>query len=124
MNGKILIILLIVGVAALLLLVYFITRIKCPQCGSKKIEQVSKKFLRKETVYFKVQETIREYENNKNLFGGAATGMQCIKPPERVSVRERTLPGTRVYYRVGYRCKQCGKTFYRNEYVDKKPTVH
>lgn len=84
---------------------------------------VSKQFLREEVVYFKVKEQVKEYENTDRHWGSLASGMQYTKPPERVSVRERTLPGKRRYYRVEYRCRNCGKSFCQKEYEDEKPTI-
>ena len=116
-------VLIAVGILALYFLLIYLGKAKCPACNLRKAEVISQKFLREEVVYFKVKEQIKEYENTNTLWGNTASGMQYTKPPERVSVRERTLPGTRRYYRVEYRCRNCGEVFFREEYVDKKPIV-
>lgn len=116
-------VLIVLGLLALCILAVYLGKAKCPHCKSRKAKAVSRKFLREEVVYFKVKEQVKEYENTGHLRGNLASGMQYTKPPERVSIRERTLPGKRRYYLVEYQCKNCGKRFSREEYVDEKPTL-
>lgn len=116
-------VLIVLGVLALCILVVYLSKAECPHCRSRKVKAVSRKFLREEVVYFKVKEQIKEYKNMGHLWGNMAFGIQYTKPPERVAVRECTLPGKRHYYLVEYQCKNCGKRFSRKEYVDEKPTI-
>lgn len=122
-NGIFWIVIVAVGLLMLYILLLYLGGAKCPSCKSRKADAVSRKFLREEVVYFKVKEQIKEYENPNRLWGNMTEGIQYTKPPERVSFRERTLPGKRKYYRVEYRCNNCGERFFRKEYVDEKPLV-
>lgn len=118
------VILIVVGVIALYILSAYLKIAKCPNCKARKVREISRKLLREETVYFRVKEQGKEYENPDQLRTRTALeGMQYIKAPNRVSVRERLLPGKRIYYRVEYRCQNCGESFSREEYVDEKPIV-
>lgn len=114
---------LVAGAFALYLLMVYLGGPRCPSCRLRKAEVISQKFLREEVVYFKVKEQIKEYENSSRLWPNMAKGIQYSKPPEKITVREQMLPGKRKYYRVEYRCNNCGERFSREEYVDEKPLV-
>lgn len=111
----------IILIALIFISVWWFNRVKCPNCHKRKSERVSEKKLRTETIYFKETETIKEYENTS----GSLTGYSATHTsrPNRVSTREITIPGERIWYQVEYKCKNCGNTFARKEYVDKKPTI-
>lgn len=95
-------------------------RPKCPNCKKRNAITISSKKLRTETVYFKEKEMIREYDNTqKSLMGRTAT----LKAPDRVSTREVIIPGERTWYQVQYKCNSCGKPFFRQEHVDKRPPI-
>lgn len=101
----------------------YLSKPKCPKCKNRNADFVKKEFIREETVYFKDEETIKEYSNPDGAVTPVGLGAQTIKPPERIITKEVKIPGTRKWYRVIYRCKICGEQFSQKEYKDEKPTI-
>lgn len=108
-------------------LIVHLSKIKCPECKKRKVTEISCEELRSEEILFKEKEIIREYKNTGNFRTNA--GMRVVTnpylnhPPERVTTRMVNVPGKRIWYLVGYKCNCCGKIFYRQKHIDKKPIV-
>ena len=103
-----------------------LNKAKCPDCKKRNVTAISLKMLRAEEIFFKEKETIKDFNNTRKYRTDVmlrGTTDQYLNPPEKVTVREVMIPGKRTWYKVDYKCNHCGKTFYREEYRDEKPTV-
>ncbi len=97
--------------------IWWFGKTKCPDCRKRKCENIFKKKLKTETIYFKEKEIIQNY---KNTTGHFPTPTQ---PPNTFSTRMVLIPGERIWYLVKYKCNNCGKVFFRKEYIDKRPII-
>ena len=116
---------LLICILAAFLNAYF-KRAQCPVCRKRNAVCVSQKKLREENIYFKEKKTIKEYKNiykSRTDFGMKTATDQFFNPPEKLIVRDVMIPGKRIWYKIKYKCNNCGNTFYNQVYEDKKPTV-
>lgn len=121
-----LIIAVILAVIFIIVLMIHFSKAKCTHCKKRKATQISSEIIRTEEIFFKEKELIKEY-NNKSKFrtnvGMRTATNQYLNPPDKVTTREIMVPGKRTWYKVEYKCNNCGRTFYRVEYTDEKATV-
>lgn len=119
-------ILLVIAVILIIALRVYLNKAQCPECKKRNASRITEKILREEQIYFKEKETIKEYQNTGKYhtdLGMRTASNQYINPPKKIVTREVMVPGTRTWYNVQYKCNKCGKTFSRQEYVDKKTTI-
>lgn len=115
------IIAIVVGIIAIMILASYLKIAKCPKCKARKPQRLSSQQTKTERIYFTETEQIKEYKNNKGLWGEIAPRQSTWgQAPERIIKREYKVPGTRTWYNVKYKCQKCGEEFQRDEYVDKK----
>lgn len=122
------IIVIIVGLILIGALNSYLELPTCPECKSKKAEVVSKKEIKREPMYFKEKQRIKEYKNTsgKKQYFDWQTKVSTNKyynAPQKVIEKEVLVEGERIYYDVTYKCSKCGKTFHIKEHTDKKPTI-
>lgn len=122
------IIVIIVGLILIGALNSYLELPTCPECKSKKAEVVSKEEIKREPMYFKEKQRIKEYKNTsgKKQYFDWQTKVSTNKyynAPQKVIEKEVLVEGERICYDVTYKCSKCGKTFHRKEYTDKKPTI-
>ncbi|MCR4718981.1 MAG: hypothetical protein K5768_05060 [Firmicutes bacterium] len=122
------IIVIIVGLILLKALSVYLELPTCPECKSKKAEVVSKEEIKREPMYFKEKQRIKEYKNTsekKQYFDWQTkvSTNKYVNAPQKVIEKEVLVEGERIYYDVTYKCSKCGKKFHRKEHTDKKPTI-
>lgn len=121
-----LIITVILVIVFIMVLRIHFSKARCTHCKKRKATQISSKIIRTEEIIFKEKELIKEYNNKSNYRTNAGMRIatnQYINPPDKVTTREIMVPGKRTWYKVEYKCNNCGKTFYRSEYIDEKAPV-
>ena len=122
------IIVIVVGLILLKALTVYWELPTCPECKSKKAEVVAKKEIKREPMYFKEKQRIKEYKNTsgqKQYFDWQTkvSTNKYVNAPQKVIEKEVLVEGKRIHYDVTYKCSKCGKTFHRKEHTDKKPTI-
>lgn len=121
--------LLIAGVIALVLLKIlcsYLERVKCPNCKSRKVYELSREELDSEPKLFKETVRIKEFNNtynSKTNIGQRAASNQYINPPSKIITQEVIVEGKRVWYKVRCKCAKCNNEFLTKVYVDKKPQI-
>ncbi len=121
-----LIIAVILAVILIIVLMIHFSKAKCTHCKKRNSTQISREMIRTDEIFFKEKEMIKEYNNKSKFRTNVAmrtAANQYLNPPDKVTTREIMVPGKRIWYKVGYKCNNCGKTFYRIEYVDEKATI-
>ena len=104
----------------------YLTQPQCPKCKSRGSREVKRQFLNSESVLFKEEERIKEYDNKgrgRSNTAHKAASNQYVNPPTKIIVKEKLVEGTREYYNVTYQCNKCGEQYIRKEHVDRKPKI-
>ncbi len=114
------IIVVIVGIIAVFVFQAFLKKAKCPRCGVRKANIVSREQIRVEQVFFKEKQRTLEYKNTNKTF---AYKSETLNPPDKIIEHEILIPGIRAWYTIKYKCSKCGNLFSREEYVDKKSKI-
>jgi hypothetical protein len=115
----------IIGIGVLIIAIWILSihlRIaKCPKCKARKPQETSREEGKSERIYFTETEQIKEYKNRRGLMGEIAPKASTWgQAPDKIVKREYKVPGTRTWYTVSYKCRNCGEIFQRSEYVDRK----
>ncbi|MBR4720744.1 MAG: hypothetical protein IK057_03160 [Clostridia bacterium] len=123
------IIVIVVGLILVKALSVYLALPTCPECKSKKAEVVSKDEIKREPMYFKEKQRIKEYKNTsgqKQYFDWQTkvSTNKYVNAPQKVIEKEVLVEGERICYDVTYKCSKCGKTFHRKEHTDKKCAVN
>lgn len=122
------IIIIAVTLILLKILFFYLELPTCPECKSKKASVISEREIKREPIYFKEKQRMKEYRNTsgqKQQFDWQtkASTSKYFNAPEKIIEKDVLLEGERIYYDVTYECSKCGKKFHRNEHTDKKPTI-
>ncbi|MCK9478804.1 MAG: hypothetical protein M0R40_04800 [Firmicutes bacterium] len=107
-----------IGIIGFLALIVYFDKVKCPKCGKRNCQEISRIKTESQEISISKKEKIKHYGKDQIIYGH-------VKPhheyrPENVTIREYTVPGIRIFYNANYFCKVCGETFSVSVYEDKE----
>ena len=97
----------IIVILGAVILMAYLKRPKCPQCGSRKCKRLYSNVISAEQTYIDKKVTDKVYDTD--MFGHS--NGKVLQEVERTVM----VPATRRYYDVTYVCNECGTEFHRQE---------